>query len=38
MIPLRYREQLPPYWYENQVAIKHVTVSGDETEYQKAMI
>lgn len=35
MIPLRYREQLPPYWYENQVAETHFVAAGGEFDYQK---
>lgn len=38
MIPLKYREILPPYWYENHVAMFHFEGAGNETDYQKAVI
>jgi hypothetical protein len=38
MIPERYREQLPPYWYENEVAEYHFTAMGEETDCQMEKI
>ncbi|MED1915659.1 DUF2313 domain-containing protein [Bacillus thuringiensis] len=35
MIPLQYRQKLPPYWYENHVAEIHFEASGEEMDYQK---
>jgi len=35
MIPLRYREKLPPYWYENEVAETHFVATGGEVDYQR---
>lgn len=34
MIPLRYREKLPPYWYENKVAKTHFGATGGEIDFQ----
>ncbi|WP_232695471.1 putative phage tail protein [Brevibacillus daliensis] len=36
MIPERYREQVPPYWYENKAALYHYESGGGETEFQRA--
>ncbi|MEY8748635.1 hypothetical protein AB9M62_57280 [Bacillales bacterium AN1005] len=30
MIPVRYREVLPPYWYENEVAVWHFSAMEEE--------
>lgn len=35
MIPQRYCEMLPPYWYENHVADTHFQATGGEIDYQK---
>jgi len=32
MIPERYRQMLPPYWYENTVAEYHFAGAGDEVD------
>lgn len=38
MIPLKYRELLPPYWYENEVAETHFLAAGQENTFQKEKI
>ncbi|RAP28624.1 hypothetical protein C2W64_04680 [Brevibacillus laterosporus] len=38
MIPFRYRQQLPPYWYENEVAGLHFVSTGEEILFQKNKI
>ncbi|MGO0061839.1 hypothetical protein ACTID9_17730 [Brevibacillus fluminis] len=38
MILERYRQMLPPYWYENDVAEYHFEGAGGESEYQSAAI
>lgn len=35
MIPVRYREMLPPYWYENEVAQYHFEGGGGEIDLKK---
>lgn len=35
MIPLRYREVLPPYWYENEVAGWHLGVMEEEIDLRE---
>ncbi|MBG9798252.1 DUF2313 domain-containing protein [Brevibacillus laterosporus] len=36
MIPEKYRAILPPYWYENQVAVHHFEAGEAERAYQQA--
>ncbi|MET3288375.1 UNVERIFIED_CONTAM: hypothetical protein ABID98_000945 [Brevibacillus sp. OAP136] len=38
MIPLRYRERMPPYWYENRVAAYFFEAAGGESQGQKEKI
>lgn len=38
MIPEKYREKLPPYWYENEVANHHFPTAAGETECQAEAI
>ena len=35
MIPVRYREVLPPYWYENEVAGWHFGVMEEEIDLRE---
>ncbi|WP_338542828.1 hypothetical protein [Paenibacillus tundrae] len=35
MIPVRYREVLPPYWYENEVAVWHFGVMEEEIDLRE---
>lgn len=38
MIPAHYREKLPPYWYENEVAEYHFEGAGGESAFQSEKI
>ncbi|GIO03216.1 hypothetical protein J5TS2_38840 [Brevibacillus halotolerans] len=38
MIPFKYRERLPPYWYENNVAEIHFSATGQESSFQREKI
>jgi hypothetical protein len=38
MIPLKYRQLLPPYWYENTAAFYHFSAAGEESDWQHESI